>query len=121
MPFAMSALVLAAAAALCALTLFYVWRSRLIDDPVMYLSIALEVLLLIVAVITVTRAGQIRDNTEKITFLAYGLTLPFLLPVTVFVAIKERSRWAMGSIAVAAFGIAVMVARLGQIWATHGA
>jgi hypothetical protein len=43
-----------------------------------------------------------------------------VLPAAVFRALKEKTRWAMGVVAVGAFGIAVMTARLQQIWNLGG-
>ena len=43
-----------------------------------------------------------------------------VIPIgTSLLTIKEKSRWAMGSMAVGAFGVAVMAVRLQQIWNTY--
>ena len=41
------------------------------------------------------------------------------VPVTIgtgFLALKEKTRWAMGAVAVGAFAVAVMTIRCQQIW-----
>lgn len=53
------------------------------------------------------------------TFTAYLVTLPFVLAITVWGAIKDKTRWAMASIAVGSFAVAVMTLRLQQIWDLH--
>jgi hypothetical protein len=39
---------------------------------------------------------------------------------TSLLTIKEKSRWAMGSMAVGAFAVGVMALRLQQIWSASG-
>ena len=51
--------------------------------------------------------------------MAYLVSLPVIPVGTVLLAIKEKSRWAMGSLAVGAFAVAVMTARCLQIWMTY--
>lgn len=61
------------------------------------------------------------EGTEpKATFTAYLVTLPFVLAIAVWSAIKDKTRWAMGSIAIGSFAVAVMTLRLQQIWDLHG-
>ncbi len=95
----------------------YAWRDRLIDDWLLGV-LALSLLgTLAQAVVALVRVGALAE--ERATFLAYALTLPFIPPAVAYLAIKEKSRWAMGTIAVGAFAVAVMTARLQQIWGMH--
>ena len=71
---------------------------------------------LVQVVIGLVRMSAIEEGSEIATFVAYLVTLPFVPVVTSFLAIKDKSRWAMGSIAVGAFAVLVMTARLQQIW-----
>jgi len=41
-------------------------------------------------------------------------------PAAIFLALTEKTRWSMGVAAVAAFAVAVMTARLQQIWNLGG-
>ena len=52
--------------------------------------------------------------------LAYALTLPIIPPVVVFIALKEKTRWAMGVVIAGAFTVGVMTYRILQIWQTSG-
>ncbi len=105
--------------ALVALVLagFYAWRDRPLDDWLLGILALALVGTLVQAVVAVARVGALAD--ERATFLAYALTLPLIVPLVVLFALKEKSRWAMGSVAVGVFAIAVMTARLQQIWGMH--
>ncbi|CCH78132.1 conserved membrane hypothetical protein [Nostocoides japonicum T1-X7] len=100
------------------LAVYYAIRERLINDGVLAILGILEVALLVQVVYGMTHLGRLAE--EKATFTAYLLTLPFLPPFTALLAIKEKSRWAMVTIAVGAGAVAVMTVRLGQIWTEHG-
>ena len=102
--------------ALLALAGWYAWRDRLVDDRVLLLAALLEVLLVVQAVAGLLGMGEIRDDTEKATFAAYLVTLPLVPVATIYLAIKEKTRWAMGAVAVGAFAVAVMMIRCQQIW-----
>ena len=60
--------------------------------------------------------GEIEDSTDRATFVAYLVSLPVIPISTVLLTIKEKTVWAMGSLAVGAFAVAVMTVRLQQIW-----
>ena len=62
------------------------------------------------------RVGNPDHGEHKATFTAYLVTLPFVLAITTLGAIKDKTRWAMASIAVGAFAVVVMTLRLQQIW-----
>lgn len=97
---------------------FYAWRDRLFDDGLLALLAVAEVAVLAQVGVVLAHVGDLR--AEKATFLAYALTLPFVPPATAYLAIKEKTRWAMATVAVGAFAVAVMTVRLGQIWGLHG-
>jgi len=107
------------AAVLFVVTVVYAVRDRLIDDYVIGLAALVELGLLIQLVAGVVGLGHIGDATERATFAAYLISLPVIPVGTVLLAIKEKSRWAMGSLAVGAFAVAVMTARCLQIWNTY--
>ena len=72
-------------------------------------------------VVALAHVGEVTGGGgEQATFAAYALTLPFVPPATLFLALKEKTRWALGVVVVGAFGIAVMTARLQQIWNLGG-
>lgn len=104
---------------LCGAAVFYAVRDRLIDDLLLGIAGLLELALLVVLVGGLVGSGHVTDSAERATFIAYLVSLPVIPPGTAFLAIKEKSRWAMGSIAVGAFAVGVMSARLAQIWMSY--
>lgn len=111
--------VLVAVAVLAGFALWNLVRDRLIDDWMLLVSAVVEVGLVAQAVVAAARSGGVDDAAERATFLAYALTLPIIPPITAYIAIKEKTRWAMGVILAGAFAIAVMTGRLDQIWGAH--
>ena len=111
--------VVALATVLFVVAVFYAVRDRLIDDKILGIAAIVEVGLVVQLVTGLVGLGQIGDSTEKATFAAYLVSLPVIPLGTVLLAIKEKSRWAMGSLAVGAFAVAVMAARCLQIWMSY--
>ncbi|PKW25699.1 hypothetical protein [Phycicoccus duodecadis] len=105
---------------LCVLAVVYAARDRLIDDLLLAITGLVELGLVVLLVGGLVGLDHITDGAERATFVAYLVSLPVILVGTAFLAIKEKSRWAMGSIAVGAFAVAVMSARLLQIWNFYG-
>lgn len=91
-------------------------RRRLIDDPVIISAVLLELALLVQLVVGLAQAGDVVDGAERATFIAYLFTVLVIAPVAVFLAIKEKTQWAMGVVIGGALVVAVLVARLQQIW-----
>ncbi|MBM6400243.1 hypothetical protein [Phycicoccus sonneratiae] len=104
---------------LCLAAVWYAVRDRLIDDRLLVVAGLLELALVVLLVTGLVGLGHITDSAERATFVAYLVSLPVIPPGTAFLAIKEKSRWAMGSIAVGAFAVGVMSARLLQIWMSY--
>ena len=94
-------------------------RDRRVSGPQLLLSAAVELLLLVQAVIAVSLLGD-RPQVEALTFVGYLVTALLLLPVGTFWAIGERSRWGNGVLAVSGLVVAVLVLRLQQIWGAGG-
>lgn len=105
---------------LMALAGWYAYRDRLIDDWLLGLAVLIELAILVQLIRGLTGLSHVSPDSEKATFAAYLITLPFIPFGTAFLAIKEKSRWAMAAIAVGAFAVAVMVIRLQQIWDLSG-
>jgi hypothetical protein len=53
-------------------------------------------------------------------FFAYLVTVPLVTPVTTFLALKEKTRGSMAVVLGSAVVVAVLVARLLQLWGTGG-
>lgn len=97
----------------------YAWRDRLLDDRLLALVALIELGLVVQLVVGLVGLGEVDDSTEQATFAAYLISLPLIPVGTGLLALKEKTRWAMGSLAVGAFAVAVMTARCLQIWTTH--
>ncbi len=95
---------------------WYAARDRLFDDRLLAVAALVELSLLVQLVLGLAGLGRIGDPAERATFAAYVVSLPVIPVGTAFVAIKEKSRWSMGAVAVGAFAVFVMVVRLQQIW-----
>lgn len=101
------------------LAVVYAVRDKLIDDLLLGIAALVELGLVIMLIAGLVGLGEIGDGTERLTFAAYLISLPVIPIGTVLLAIKEKSRWAMGSLAVGAFAVAVMAARCLQIWMSY--
>jgi hypothetical protein len=101
-------------------SVYYAVKDRLIDDRLLAVAGLVEIGLLVLLVVGLAGLGHITDSVEKATFAAYLISLPLIPVGTTLLTIKEKSRWAMGSMAVGAFAVAVMALRLQQIWNIYG-
>ncbi len=111
--------VLAGTGLLAVLAGHHLLRRRLVDDPIVLTGAAIEVALLVQLVVGLSRASAIADGAERATFIAYLFTVLVVIPVTVVIAIKEKTQWAMAVVLGGALVVAILVARLQQIWSTH--
>lgn len=119
MIFALTVAICAASLVLMLLSGFYAYRDRLINDLILAVAALVFLGTLVQVVIGLLQMSAIDGSSEVATFASYLLTLPLIPVITTFLAIKEKTRWAMGSIAVGAFAVLVMTARLQQIWNLH--
>lgn len=113
---ALTGVVCAASLLLMVLSGIYAYRDRLIEDRLLAVSAVVFLGTVVQLVVGLLRMSAIEEGSELATFAAYLISLPFIPVMTTFLAIKEKTRWAMGSIAVGAFAVLVMTARLQQIW-----
>lgn len=79
-------------------------------------SAAIEVLLVVQALVGIVLMVTDDRDVERVTFVGYHLTAVLLLPLGVGWGIADRSRWGNGVLAIAAATEAVLVLRLLQIW-----
>ena len=112
--------VMVAVAALGLVALIYLALVRPVDDGLLLVAALVELGLLVLAVTTAVVHGRVTGTGEGATMLAYALTLPIIPPVVVFIALKEKTRWAMGVVIAGAFTVGVMTYRILQIWQTSG-
>jgi hypothetical protein len=112
--------VIVAVGVLGAQALIYLLLDRLVDDAMLLVTAVVELALVVLGVTTAVVHGQVGGTGQGATMLAYALTLPIIPPVVVFIALKEKTRWAMGVVIAGAFTVGVMAYRILQIWWTHG-
>ena len=116
----LTVVLLALCAVLALFAVYHLLRRRLIDDRLLAVAAALELALLVQLVVGLSHAGQI-GGADGATFVAYLFSAVVVPPFVVFLAIKEKTGWAMGVILVGAFVCAILVGRLEQIWGlAHG-
>lgn len=114
----LTVLVLVAAAALGITALVYAVTSRIVDDRLLLVLGVLEIALLAQVFVGLGQGLGRTTDFEKAVFFAYLLTVPFISPVAVFLALKEKTRSSMLVVVGAAVVVGVLVARLVQIWGT---
>lgn len=112
-------IVLAASCLLAVMAAVATLRARPIDNPMFYVGIATQVLLVLLLLVGIATMSDANHAMNKGIFVAYLIGLLFVLPVAGFWAIAEReSRWGTGVLLVGTVGLAVMLGRLFQLW--HG-
>lgn len=97
----------------------HVWRDRLVDNAVIISGLLLELTLVVLTVVGIPSSADMPDSTARATLIAYLCTTLIAPPLTLFLAIKERSRWAMGLVLAGSIVVAVLLARILQIWSLH--
>jgi flavin reductase (DIM6/NTAB) family NADH-FMN oxidoreductase RutF len=98
------------------LAVHHLLRRRLVDDPLVLVAAATELGLLGQLVVGLTKASAIDDGAERATFIAYLFTVLLVLPAVVVIAIKEKTQWAMAVVLGGAVVVAILLARLQQVW-----
>lgn len=116
----LTTVVIVAVGVLGLLALAYLIIDRLVDDLMLLVTAVLELALVALVVASAIAMGKVSGEGEGATMLAYALTLPILPPIVVFIALKEKTRWAMGVVIAGAFTVGVMTYRILQIWQTSG-
>lgn len=107
---------LAGCAVLALLAGHHLLRARLVDDPLVITCGVVELALVGQLVVGLVRSGAIGDGSERATFVAYLFTVLVVLPVVLWIAIKEKTQWAMAVVLGGAVVVAILVARIQQIW-----
>lgn len=81
----------------------------------------LELVLVAQAVVAVVRVAQTDRPASPVTFLAYAVAVIAVPPVATAWSLAERSRPSTLVITVACLAVAVMTARMVQLWGAPGA
>ncbi|CAN7426812.1 hypothetical protein LJR027_002604 [Terrabacter sp. LjRoot27] len=112
----LTVVLLVASGLLGLLAAHHLLRGRLVDDPLIIVGAAIEVALLVQLVVGLTKASAIGDGAERATFIAYLFTVLLVIPATIVIAVKEKTQWAMAVVLGGALVVAILVARLQQVW-----
>lgn len=116
----LTTVVIVAVGVLAVMALTYMLLGRLVDDGMLLVTAVVELSLLVLAVTCAFAQGKVTGTGQGATMLAYALTLPIIPPIVVFIALKEKTRWAMGVVIAGTFTVGVMAYRILQIWDFHG-
>ncbi len=111
--------VVALSAVLMAVAGVYAARDRLFDDRLLAVLALLEIATIVQAARGLMTMATVATVDERMTFAAYLVSLPLVPLVIGFLALKEKTRWAMAALAVGGFAVAVMSIRCQQIWELH--
>lgn len=108
--------VIIAALAYAAWSLYAMVRDKPPREPHVIGAGVVELLLIVqLAVVLVMLAVQGAPDQLGV-FIAYLVVALLVLPVGLFWALSEKSRWGTGVLVVAALAIPVIVVRLQQLW-----
>ena len=116
----LTVVILVAAAVLGILALVYALTRRIVDDRLLLVLGVLEIALLAQLFVGLGQGIGRTTDFEKPVFFAYLVTVPFIAPVAVFLALKEKTRASMLVVVGAAVVVGILVARLVQIWSAGG-
>ncbi len=94
-------------------------RSRLVDDPLIVSGGVLELALIVQLVVGLAKSSAIANGAERATFIAYLFTVLVVVPAALFIAIKEKTQWAMAVVFGGAVVVAILIARLQQVWSLN--
>lgn len=105
---------------LCGYAAVATLRGKPVDNPMFYLTVTVEVLLVIQLIVGIILINSADPAMSKGIFIAYLLGLILVPPMALFWSVAEReSRWGTAVLLVAALGLAIMVGRLVQLWNGH--
>lgn len=108
--------VMAAALAFAAWSLYAVARNQPPREPHVIGAGVVEALVLIQTVIAIVMLVASDTEVDTATFVGYLIVTPMVLPAALFWALAEKSRWGTTVLAVGAATVAVLVLRLQQVW-----
>lgn len=108
--------VIAAALAYAAWCLYAVVRNQIPREPHVIGAGVVEVLLLIQLIIALVVLAIEGAPAQLGVFIVYLIVSLVVLPLGLFWALAEKSRWGTGVLLVAALAVPVIVVRLQQLW-----
>jgi hypothetical protein len=96
-------------------------HDKRIGTTVLVLAALTEVAVLAQLVVGITQLTAGHHEVSAALFVAYLVGLVVVVPLAVFWALGEPSRWGAGVLTVAGLVVLVLVARLHQLWTGAGA
>jgi hypothetical protein len=115
---ALDYVVIAASLAYAAWALIAVVRNRPPRESYVIGGGVIEILIVVLVVVAVTMITIKGAPDDLATFVGYLLMTVLILPLGLFWALAEKSRWGTSVLVVAALVLSVLVIRLEQIWGT---
>ncbi len=113
---AVNYVVIAASLAYAAWALLAVVTNRPPREPYVIGAGVVELLIVIMTVVAVVMMIVDGSPDETVTFVGYLFMILVILPLALFWALAEKSRWGTSVLVVAALVVPVLVVRLEQIW-----
>ncbi|GAB6901085.1 hypothetical protein [Kineosporia succinea] len=95
-------------------------RNRRASNTLLLVLVAFEVLLVVQLIVAVALVAGGQRPDETATFISYAASELLILPAGVFWSAADKSRTSVLVIFIACFAVAVMTARMFQIWSTVG-
>lgn len=112
--------VIAGSLAYAAWCLYAVVRNQIPREPHVIGAGIVELLLLIQVIVAVVLLAVEGAPDEFGVFIAYLVVSLLVLPLGLFWALAEKSRWGTAVLLVAALSVPVIVVRLQQLWQGTG-
>lgn len=79
----------------------------------------LEVGLLVQAVVGIVSLFTADREVDGFSFVGYLIGPVLIIPLAVFWALAERTRWGPGVLVIGSLAVPVMILRLRQVWEAH--
>lgn len=89
---------------------------RRVDDRLFYGVAVLELFLVVMLVWGIVDLVGVDGYDRSVDFVAYLITALFIAPAALLWGIAEKSRWGSGVLLVGILTVAVLIARLDQLW-----
>ena len=91
-------------------------RNLPLDDPLLFTTIAIEVLLVVQLVVVIIGVATTDRDVDTVTLVAYVVGVVLIVPLGAVWALVEKSRYGPAVLALATFSAAVMTLRVLQLW-----
>lgn len=100
-------------------SVYLMLRNRPVDNPLFFITVALEIVLLVIVVAGIVALVNSDQAGGEAVFISYLATMIILLPVAFLWGIAEKSRWGTGAFLVVLISTYVLVYRVVELWPTQ--